>query len=203
MALDGVLSDLESIGYTAGAVVIPAGAVNALHRRDRVWILAHRDGCDARQQITAQGGAPPTVSRECSTSASIPDTVQEPDGIQRRGLRSEPARFCASMADANGAGQQEQCWTEPVQPEHTATEHSGGNRAGAEATWPLDTRPDGLSPGLVRSGWRNGTWESDLSRVTIDEPQRRQKLQAAGNAIVPQVAYEILRVMIGVANDHE
>jgi len=32
MALDGVLADLESIGYTAGAVVIPAGAVNALHR---------------------------------------------------------------------------------------------------------------------------------------------------------------------------
>lgn len=29
------------------------------------------------------------------------------------------------------------------------------------------------------------------------EPERRQKLQAAGNAIVPLVAYEILSVMLG------
>jgi hypothetical protein len=32
--------------------------------------------------------------------------------------------------------------------------------------------------------------------VVADEPERRQKLMAAGNAIVPLVAYEILRVML-------
>jgi len=32
-----------------------------------------------------------------------------------------------------------------------------------------------------------------------EEPERRQKLQAAGNAIVPIVAYEILRVMLADA----
>jgi DNA (cytosine-5)-methyltransferase 1 len=36
-----VLSDLDSIGYTAGATVIPACAVGAGHRRDRLWIIAH------------------------------------------------------------------------------------------------------------------------------------------------------------------
>ena len=44
MALDGVLSDLEAEGYEVGTVVIPACAVNAPHRRDRVWIVAHRKG---------------------------------------------------------------------------------------------------------------------------------------------------------------
>jgi len=43
MELDSCLSDLEAIGYACGAFVIPACAVDAQHRRDRVWILANRD----------------------------------------------------------------------------------------------------------------------------------------------------------------
>lgn len=41
MALDIVLFDLESEGYETGAFIIPACAVGAPHRRDRVWIVAH------------------------------------------------------------------------------------------------------------------------------------------------------------------
>lgn len=40
MALDDMLSDLESEGYTCQAFIIPACAINAQHRRDRVWVLA-------------------------------------------------------------------------------------------------------------------------------------------------------------------
>lgn len=43
LGLDTVLADLESIGYTSQAFVIPACAVNAPHRRDRVFIVAHSD----------------------------------------------------------------------------------------------------------------------------------------------------------------
>ncbi|NLW78853.1 MAG: DNA cytosine methyltransferase [Ruminococcaceae bacterium] len=41
MALDQVLSDLEAEGYTTGALLFPAYAVDAPHRRDRTAILAH------------------------------------------------------------------------------------------------------------------------------------------------------------------
>jgi len=47
MGLDEVLFDLESEGYTARPVVIPACAVDAPHRRDRVWIIAAKDGTNA------------------------------------------------------------------------------------------------------------------------------------------------------------
>lgn len=52
MALDKVLSDLEAIGYSCQAVIIPACAVDAPHRRDRCAILAHADsqGLQRRQQ---------------------------------------------------------------------------------------------------------------------------------------------------------
>jgi DNA (cytosine-5)-methyltransferase 1 len=41
LGLDTVLDDLEAAGYAATAFVIPACAVGAPHRRDRVWIVAH------------------------------------------------------------------------------------------------------------------------------------------------------------------
>lgn len=40
MELDRTLSDLEDIGYTGRAFVIPACAVNAPHKRNRVFIVA-------------------------------------------------------------------------------------------------------------------------------------------------------------------
>jgi len=41
LGLDEVLSDLESEGYTCWVFIIPACAINAIHRRDRVWVIAH------------------------------------------------------------------------------------------------------------------------------------------------------------------
>lgn len=41
MELDRVLSDLENAGYSCRAFIVPAIAVDAHHRRERVWIVAH------------------------------------------------------------------------------------------------------------------------------------------------------------------
>jgi DNA (cytosine-5)-methyltransferase 1 len=41
MGLDDSISDLEREGYSVQAFIIPACAVNAPHRRDRVWIVAN------------------------------------------------------------------------------------------------------------------------------------------------------------------
>jgi DNA (cytosine-5)-methyltransferase 1 len=41
LGLDEVLTDLETEGYTSRAIVIPACAKDAPHRRDRVWIIAN------------------------------------------------------------------------------------------------------------------------------------------------------------------
>lgn len=41
LGIDQVLSDLEGVGYAWEAFVIPAIAVNAPHRRDRLFIIGH------------------------------------------------------------------------------------------------------------------------------------------------------------------
>lgn len=55
MELDRCLSDLEAIGYSCRPFVVPACAVNAKHRRDRVWIVAHSDS-DKRKRGFCQTG---------------------------------------------------------------------------------------------------------------------------------------------------
>ena len=38
-----VLSEMEGAGYTVQPIIVPACAVDARHRRDRVWIVAHSE----------------------------------------------------------------------------------------------------------------------------------------------------------------
>lgn len=41
MVFEQVLSDLEASGYEAQAFILPAASVNAPHKRERCWIVAH------------------------------------------------------------------------------------------------------------------------------------------------------------------
>ena len=52
LGLDDVLSDLGNIGYTAQPIVIPAAAVGAPHRRDRIFIVGYteRSGCSGESR---------------------------------------------------------------------------------------------------------------------------------------------------------
>jgi DNA (cytosine-5)-methyltransferase 1 len=54
--LGDVLGDLAALGYDAEWHCIPASAVGAPHRRDRVWIVAHRSGSGLERH--AGHGAP-------------------------------------------------------------------------------------------------------------------------------------------------
>ena len=52
MVFDEVQADLEAEGYEVQAYVLPAAAVNAPHRRDRVWFVANTNvpGCQAERE---------------------------------------------------------------------------------------------------------------------------------------------------------
>ena len=58
LGLEDVLADLESEGYNVQTFLIPACAVDAFHRRDRVWIVAHSNakcGASAKQKRQHEG----------------------------------------------------------------------------------------------------------------------------------------------------
>lgn len=52
--LDKICADLEAEGYSVQPIVIPACAIGAPHKRDRVWIIAHRS--DPRAETVQQEG---------------------------------------------------------------------------------------------------------------------------------------------------
>ncbi|MEN6620167.1 MAG: DNA (cytosine-5-)-methyltransferase [Smithella sp.] len=88
-----VLSDLENEGYEVQPFIIPACAVNAPHRRDRVWIVAHRKG----ERLSKWNGkqsrnkAHTTVKRyDSCQNGTAADTDSTGSKMQRE--LSEPSR---------------------------------------------------------------------------------------------------------------
>lgn len=191
MELDNILSDLEGLRYTAWPLVIPACAVDARHRRDRVWIVAHADG--TRLQRHGETGNPRRTRKEipdagaASCGTVIPSNAILPDGVDesRNELGdAQHAEHCQhggnhgreDVADAMRGGQQGQ--GQSLDAEHPAAAGDG------QATQPWN-------------GGRPAQWlpEPELGRVAHGIPHRAHRLRGLGNAIVPQVAKEIIRAI--------
>ena len=68
LALDQVLSDLEGIGYACQALIIPACAVDAAHRRDRCAIAAYSTGQRRRETGRNISGQEERASCGCTVS---------------------------------------------------------------------------------------------------------------------------------------
>ena len=189
MGLDDVFSELEEIGYACWAVVIPAAGVGAPHRRDRVWIVARRaDVVDADGEhrvsrvpdVGADGGQVPAIGG------------REPD---RAGGAADVADAGRIAAQVPATGKQP---AEPVSGGASEARGVGSDAGTSEAFGSVGDSADGLSGWLAGPAGVNpwaGDWERGVSRVTAGEADRRHKLKALGNAIVPQVAYEILLAM--------
>lgn len=87
LALDEVLTDLEAEGYACRPFIIPAVAIGAEHRRDRVWIVAHTDSKRLEGVYEASRGEylQPTshpVSRDFGSAT--PRISRGTDGIPNR-----------------------------------------------------------------------------------------------------------------------
>jgi DNA (cytosine-5)-methyltransferase 1 len=184
LALDQVHTDLEAEGYEVESIIIPACAVDAPHRRDRVWIIANINGLRSQKQGAEQqaGGAGQLLETQQSKRSVVADSKSV--GLQ--GSRSiweaeGQAGLCGGergnkeLGDVANSISQRRC---------------GGNPEGEYA------EDVGQSPGHP---WHNpggvATWlpEPDVGRVAHGVPNRVAKLRGLGNAIVPQVAAEIIR----------
>jgi len=76
----GIISDIENLGYEVQPLIIPACAVNAPHRRDRIWIIAYR----ASDQPGGGSSQEKARLRRSRLSDKIGAT-QDPGGQRRRG----------------------------------------------------------------------------------------------------------------------
>jgi len=205
--LERIFADLENEGYTVESFIIPACAVGAWHRRDRIWIVAYKSGkrlegefgaklqrgrmrfADSNKDVpNAQSKqSTPTDEREYSQQEQIksggrslqtrisedaPNTISR--GQQGQGQHEQPI----------GAEESENRQTDRTEP--VCRPNIGGTQSclgGVASRLPLEL---------------DGYWDREpegTPRVVTGIKDRVNRLKGLGNAIVPQVAYEIFKAI--------
>jgi DNA (cytosine-5)-methyltransferase 1 len=91
VGLDAVLADLDTAGYSATTFIIPACAVGAPHRRDRVWIVAHSVGLGLPGAMGPTGRQPAQKLHASEVRWDLPSpfTLGSDDGFPYRMERTE------------------------------------------------------------------------------------------------------------------
>jgi len=95
MELESVLTSLEAESYEVWPLVIPACAVEAPHRRERVWILGYsdRNGCSATTPRSDRTQWQPDRQIESSLSERASDDVANSRRESARSLYREGSWF--------------------------------------------------------------------------------------------------------------
>ena len=185
MGLDEVLSDLEVEGYTAWTVVIPACAVDAPHRRDRVWIVArYTYGCDDREERR----------------------VQESQGVEPSGVRQDVADtrhtgFLQRRQHENGG--EDGSVESRVRRDVLSGRKQGKVLADTSRTNVQRQRKVSIGIGEKQRDFSDGCrWKSEpnVGRVAYGIPQRVDRLKGLGNAVVPQIPEIIGRAILGATS---
>jgi DNA (cytosine-5)-methyltransferase 1 len=175
MVFEEVQTDLEAEGYEVQPYVLPAAAVNAPHRRDRVWFVAYSTCARNRQQQRTNSKQ---QNRQFAYNGENGDVANTDVNRLQRGIQS--------------GGDGEQGWDRQSE---SITERIHTLWGGMEAKrWdnfpsqpPICVRNDGISnrlDSITFSKWRN------------------ESIKAGGNAIVPQVVFQIFKAieLYGIQN---
>ena len=169
VVFEEVCADLEAAGYEVWTGILPAAGLGAPHRRDRVWFVANaHGGADLR-----------TPGRDAGASAS--------EGLPER----DEVRIPDQSGDVWHAAD-----TDHKRPQRR---EKNGNlaRGGAERKQ--------FIAGCVWTGWQNFPTQPpvcggndglprELDGITFSK-WRNESIKAYGNAIVPQVAYQIFNAL--------
>ena len=167
MVFEQVCTDLEAAGYTVQPFIIPAAGVGAPHKRDRVWICAYANSPKHR------GGG-----RQGSQADGLP-------GQQRAAVLSgQPGRTGQAVANSGRAITRKPKTRGPLTTGR-ARRRGLTDDYGWDQDWPtlaaqLCSVDDGLPVAL------------DGLKFTKAQ-HRTEQIKAYGNAIVPEVALEIMR----------
>jgi len=214
MVFDEVQADLEAEGYEVLPFLLPACAVNAPHRRDRIWFVAHSNSNrhnTGRETESGQDSIPGEIGSAMDTGELNGTDISRPTPNTNsigavQSIEGEQAGF--SGPDGIEEGIWDATNTESERYEQPSTGNKefsaspgqglhgrGSTEYGRCGTWdnfptqsPICSRDDGIPGGLdgiTFSKWRN------------------ESIKAYGNAIVPQVALQIFKAIQQYENDKQ
>lgn len=213
--LEEILSDLEGEGYAVQPVIIPAAALGAPHRRDRIWIVAnanHHNGGGIPGSIQKADGQRRVQKRESIQHACQSDSEFTPNTKSSKcqcpsNSRERRTGFtngcCNATSNANSSERRKRG-------EWTKCEVSGFNENDSTITHTESERRretgqhqhEGQKEWAASGDWGKHWFEVATELCRVDDGlsgrvdrHRAKRLKALGNAIVPQVAYEIFKAI--------
>lgn len=188
LGLSTVLGDLAALGYDAVWNCIPASAVGAPHRRDRVWIIAYAAGA---RRLHAK-----------DTGAAGEDTAARDRNARARERDGKLERVGSDVADADKLARNEGRASDATQ--RTRGRHADRGSVGATvrnsnvsrlALREGQSRDVGeeFAPSIGTDWWLS---EPNVGRVADGVPARVDRLKGLGNAVVPQIPEMIGRAIM-------
>ena len=211
LVFDEVQSELEAEGFEVFPYVLPAASVSAPHKRDRVWFVAYStsNGYDDKPATQNNGigknNQQSWTQRE-RTAEGLSDEWNATDSLQIR------LQQCEDGTEV-GRGQKEICRQRSESSDGTKTNGEIRNAANTKNAG-FETRTEGQRKEQFRRGnvgafvsnnWQNFPTVSPVcngddglsSRLdSITFPKwRNESIKAGGNAVVPQVVYQIFKTI--------
>lgn len=170
VVFEEVCSDLESEGYEVQAFIIPAAGVGAPHRRERVWIVANASDCRCGGRACEQcaNGWSELFPRECKGSE----------------MGGEATRCSGEWLIANSKNSRLSTCNEGPRQEQFRRRDERVSFSEHWENFPTISPVCGGDDGLP----------SELDGITFPK-WRKESIKAYGNAIVPQVAYQIFQAI--------
>lgn len=205
MVFDEVQADLEAEGYEVQPYVLPAAAVNAPHRRDRVWFVAYRNNnglnqCDSKHEKHTSEGRLNAFCNTCQSfghgDAADTDSPRWQQGNKKmeRGSSEQSDSSCFQQDAVNSDCLRCERSLSSNMPRQFPSEKVsskvnllpiGGRREKLQfqdfpTVSPICDGDDGIS--------------DRLDSITFSK-WRTESIKAGGNAIVPQVALQIFKAI--------
>ena len=208
--LDDLLDALEAEGYATGAIVLPACSVGAPHIRQRLWVvarLADRDDERSQGRERMPECSDQQFAWERSVDSGLADATDNGHlATQNRGSVSEKQkegrvqqsqRACLHGGMANAADNGH------LAPDGLRETIEPPKPAGAERFGQPSGSSNNRTSHETQTGWddpdwlfcRDGKWrpvESGTFPLANGLSARVGRLRGYGNAIVPQVAAEVI-----------
>ena len=208
LVFDEVCADLEGEGYEVQPFLIPAASVNAPHRRDRIWFVAYSNNkgrSTGLREVSKENGEISEWNKDAQSSHTSSFSASNTECVRLQHSK-ETRNIHSSKEKARRQGSE---FTEPIETNGNNWDatYSISERGQLQTSGGFTSEQMPRSNGTQRTigGWEkfptvspvcngNDGVSDRLDSITFSK-WRNESIKAGGNAIVPQVAYQIFKAI--------